>query len=169
MPYDRDKLRELTEKIQVGDTEEGADAVAEIFDLVRDQGANRESVRDAMHAEFRNMKFKAENDAALDRFTKKYPSIASDSVLADAASGVIKRHIVEDLRKAGVEEQELASVRDDVHRLADLHGKARIMGLDVRGAESMSYPSPLCVASMASSFLVLDVGLQVRSWRPPTC
>jgi hypothetical protein len=139
MPIDRDKLRELTERIQVGDTDEGADALGEIVDMVRtDERANAADTRHAVRQELADLQLKSENDAALGKFARRYPALTKDPVLVEAAAHVLRDELARDLKHAGVTDDELSSIRDDVGRLAGLHGKARIMGHEgVRSADKL--------------------------------
>jgi hypothetical protein len=97
----KEKLRSLAERIQVGDTDEGAEAIQEMIGMVRDQGVARENVRAALRDELNDARLKSENQKALATFERKYPNVAKDGVLAEAAAHVIRDEIVEDLRAGG--------------------------------------------------------------------
>jgi hypothetical protein len=121
---DRDRLRDLSERIQVGDTDEGADALGEIVDMVQAQHGDTSL---AVRRELADMQLKAENDAALGKFAKRYPALTQEPVLVEAATHVLRDEIARDLRAAGVTDDELKPIRENVGQLASLHGKARLM------------------------------------------
>jgi hypothetical protein len=130
----REKLRAITEKIQVGDTDEGAEAIGELIEHVaRSTG----SVRQALRQELAAHRLEAENNAALGKFAKRYANVANDAVLTEAATHVLRDKIVEELKGAGVAEEVLAPVRSDTQRLADAYTAARLQGLNVRAPEPL--------------------------------
>jgi hypothetical protein len=136
MPIDRDKMRELTERIQVGDTDEGADALQEIVEMVRTE--ERADAQMAVRREMASMALRSENDAALGKFAKRYPKLTEDPVLVEAATHVLRDEIASDLKRAGVTDDELEPIRQDVGQLAGLHGKARLMRREgVRSADKL--------------------------------
>ena len=125
---DREKLRELTEKIQVGDTDEGADALAEAMELaVESANARGGDPRMAVRQELADMQMAAENNAALGKFAKRYPALTKDPVLVEAATHVLRDELARDLKAAGVTDDEMKPIRENVGQLAGLHGKARLM------------------------------------------
>lgn len=133
---DHDRLRAITEKIQVGDTDEGAEALAEVISVVRDQ--ERADARQAVRHELADLQLKAENDAALGKFAKRYPALSKDPVLLEAGAHVLRDEMARDLKAAGVTDEELEPFREDVGRLASLHGKARLMRHEgVRSADKL--------------------------------
>jgi hypothetical protein len=134
-PFDRDKLRDLTEKIQVGDAEEGAQALEELIDHAWDRG--RANVRQEVEADRLERQWREENVAALSGFAKKWPSLATDDTLSDAATGVLRKEFVTDLKAAGASDAELAPIAHDVGRLAAVHGYARVRGAKVRSPEDL--------------------------------
>jgi hypothetical protein len=136
VPVDREKLKELTEKIQVGDADEGAEALAEAFQLARDE--ERADARQAVRQELVDMRLRQENDAALGKFAKRFKKLVDEPLLVTAATDVLKGEIEKDLLQAGLSDEVLQTVRGDVARLASLHGKARIMGHErVRSADKL--------------------------------
>ena len=141
MDHDREKIRELTERIQVGDADEGAEALQELIDTAVEQANARQandrgSLREAMREEMADMRVKAENNAALNKFQKRFPQLNQDPVLVDGVKGIVRRELTEDLKKAGVSEEELARI-ERVEDLASLHGHARMKGHQVRNADDL--------------------------------
>jgi hypothetical protein len=138
MPIDRDRLRELTERIQVGDTDEGADALEEAIGLARDQGQlDRGALRQAMNEEMAERRRHAENDAALGAFKKEYPKLAEDEDYARVGIDRLGREIVADLKSIGVKDEDIAPVRHDINRLVQAHNQAYAGGAKVRSTKEV--------------------------------
>jgi hypothetical protein len=133
----KEKLRSLAERIQVGDTDEGAEAIQEMIGMVRDQGVARENVRAALRDELNDARLKSENQKALATFERKYPNVAKDGVLAEAAAHVIRDEIVEDLRAVGATDEDIARIQGDTGRLVAVHGQARLAGATLRTPEQI--------------------------------
>jgi hypothetical protein len=124
---DRTRLREIAEKIQVGDTDEGAEALGQLLDQARridGQALRRELENQAIQA-----RLQQEGAAAIQSFTDKYPQIKDNEILADAAVGVLRKEVTADLRKAGASNEQLAEIGGDVNSLVMAHGHARARGL----------------------------------------
>ena len=132
----KEKLRSLAERIQVGDTDEGAEAIQEMIGMVRDQGVARENVRAALREELNDARLKSENQKALTSFERKYPSL-QDPVLADAAKRVIQDEIIADLKAGGASDDDIAPIREDVGKLVQVHGQARLSGANLRTPEQI--------------------------------
>jgi hypothetical protein len=133
---DQDDLRSLTEKIQVGDTEEGAQALGEIINRAR-ASVDRNSIRQMMQEEAAEMKLRAENTKALEKFAAKYPTLKDDHLLVDAAQRVLRDRIVDDLKGAGATDDDLAPLRDDTGRLVAAHSQARLRGVKLQSPDEL--------------------------------
>ena len=78
-----------------------------------------------------------ENEKALGAFKKKYPTIAGDEDLTNTTVAVMEREITDDLRKAGVPDEQLAKVKGNTMALVQAHNAARMGGLALRDAEQI--------------------------------
>jgi hypothetical protein len=153
----KEKLRSLAERIQVGDTDEGADAIGEMIGMVRDQGANRENVRAALREEFNSARIQRENQEAVDHLEKRFPQLKDKRYLSLAAGDVIKEEIIEDFRSMGVSDEELAKMKGcDVGQLAAAHGHARLNGGNVR--------KPIDIADKVGTVLTREFDLKPRNF-----
>jgi hypothetical protein len=150
----RERLRNITERIQVGDVDEGTEALQEVISMARAE--ERANARLAVREEMVNLRLNSENDTALQKFQRKYPRVAEDPLLLEAGVSALRREIAKDLRAAGVTDEELAPIQHDTGRLASLHGKARLMGRarsaeklldDVGGVMSRSFNIPAATRS----------------------
>ena len=137
MDHDRERLRELTEKIQFGDADEGTEALEQIVGLAREQAPDRDAIKQAMREEMVDMRLKAENDRALEKFAKKYPSLREDQVLVEAATHVLRDKIVDDLKSIGIPDDAIAPLRGDTGSLVTAHTQARAKGHKVRGPDDL--------------------------------
>lgn len=158
---DRDRLRQVAEKIQVGDTDEGADALEELVEqaveAVTTRQANPEEIRKVTRAELERDRLRAENDAALKRFGDKFPELAESTPkarrMASAAALTICDELVRDLVDTGaVTEEQIEPFRSDAGALAGLHHVARANGLKVRSRDE--------VLDAVGDTLVQDFGLR---------
>jgi hypothetical protein len=132
---DRERLRNIAERVQIGDTEEGMEALAELVEHARVNGSN--ALKRELRQEAFQTRIKAENDAALDKFAKKYPQLKSDHLLVDAATRVVGDEIAADLKRAGMADSDLGKMRGDVGMLATVHGQARARGLKLRSPDEI--------------------------------
>jgi hypothetical protein len=131
-------LRGLVERIQVGDSDEGAEALGEIMSRAKASATvDRDTVRAMMLEEAAQMKLRAENAEALDKFASKYPALREDNLLTDAAARVLRNQIVDDLKGAGASDEDLAPVRDDTQRLVAAHGAARMRGIKLKSSQEL--------------------------------
>jgi hypothetical protein len=133
-PY-REKIRSITERIQVGDTEEGAQALGELIEHTR--ASDRATMGQSLRQELAAMRMQAENDAALGKFAKRYAKVAQDPVLIEAGMHVLRDKMADDLKAAGVAEEMIAPVRGDTNRMASAYNAARLHGLNVRSPEKL--------------------------------
>jgi hypothetical protein len=155
---DRDKLRQLAERIQVGDTDEGADALAELLETTvqapdPQPRVSQDAVRQHVHEELRQAKAEAENAAALKAFADKYPALKDNDVLADAAVGVLRKEIIRDLQEVGgLSDADLAPLSRDINQLVFVHGRARQAGLQVA--------TPAQLLDRTGQYMAREFGLQ---------
>jgi hypothetical protein len=131
----REKIRGIVERIQVGDTDEGTEALQELIEHTR--ASDRATMGQSLRQELAAMRMQQENEAALGKFAKRYSNLAKDPVLAEAGLHVLRDKMVDDLKGAGVTEEMIAPVRGDTNRLAAAHALARGQGLNVRSAEKL--------------------------------
>lgn len=121
-----DRLREIADKIQVGDMEEGARALGEMLQIAEERG--RRSVGQAMV----NAGRQAENSRAAARFINKYQVLAHDPDEADKGMGIIRDTLVDELKRAGLPDSEIAGIRNNIDGLGKVYTSAREQGLKVR-------------------------------------
>jgi hypothetical protein len=129
-PFDRDKLRDLTEKIQVGDAEEGAQALEELIEHAWERGSA--NVRQEVERERIERQMREEGLAALDNFGKKWPAIKDNKLMSEAAVHALRDEYVKDLKTAGLSDADLAPIANDAGRLATAHSIARSRGVKLR-------------------------------------
>ncbi len=129
-----ERFRDLAEKIQVGDTEEGAQALGEI---IREARGDRTSMREAVQQELAAKEIQAEIQAAAARFKKRYDHVNREPLLAEAAKAALREELYSDLKAMGLPEDQLEPIRNDIGRVASLHGAARLKGLKVRTPDEL--------------------------------
>jgi len=126
---DRNKLKALVERIQVGDTDDGADALHEYGELMRSSnpakaGLEEERVRSIIVQEQTNTEI---NDA-IKGFTKDNQDLVADPLLRDASMTAIRFEMLKDLQSAGVSESALKPIAGDAERLAKEYRRLRQVG-----------------------------------------
>jgi hypothetical protein len=130
---DDDELTEIAERLQVGDTAEGAEALGRLLKKVggqRDIGSEvrRVQAHDRVQAEIRD---------GLDPFSKKYPSIAKDDVLSDAGMRVLRREIKKDLEAAGVPAEKIEPFENSNEHMVAAYAHLRAGGRPVRSPSEL--------------------------------
>jgi hypothetical protein len=118
-----ERLRGIVERIQVGDADEGTQALEELAG----EFEQRAQVRAFQERQ------KSEMLGALDRFVAKHPGVARDPDLGQAGFSILARTIKEDLRSLpGVTDEGVAQLGDDVQKLAQISGALRQAGHKVK-------------------------------------
>lgn len=140
---DQDKLRAIAERLQVGDTDEGTQALADYMTEVVaaaqarqpnvDPGQISNWVQDAVL----QMHSKAEADAALEKFAERYEPLVKNEDLAITSMTVLTRELMKDLKAAGFREEDLAANRHDTRTLAHWHRVARQTHRDLRNYDKL--------------------------------
>jgi hypothetical protein len=135
MAIDREKLRSIVERVQVGDTDEGVEAMTELLDEhSRSSGGG---TGQAVRRELVNMQFQAESEKALERFGQRWSNIAKDQDLSEVGMKKLGENMAADLRAVGLSEEDIAPARGDVGRLFQAHTAARLQGLKVRSTDDL--------------------------------
>jgi hypothetical protein len=132
---DDDGLRSIVERIQVGDTDEGMEAVSELLERASAKRGNLEAELDAVVSRRR---LRGEIDSALKNFAERNPQITNDPYLADAGMHAVRDQIERDLRGIGVTDEILAPLRGNTDALVQAYGAARMKAPDrVRAPEQL--------------------------------
>lgn len=133
---EREKLKQIVERIQIGDTEEGVDALAEVLRLARPSLDESAVMRLARQAYFQTQ---TENEitSALDRFKAAYEPVVTDPYIKVATLARLTEEIVADLRNAGFREEDLAAHRTDLNTLGHWLNYARAQGRQVRSYDKL--------------------------------
>jgi hypothetical protein len=101
-----DRLKAIVEKIQIGDSDEGVEALQELTRVVH-QGIQQQAFVSANEAAMKN---------ALDRFVQKYPDVAKDADLGNTGMSVLARVLKSELgRVPGVTQGQLDEIPVDMH------------------------------------------------------
>jgi hypothetical protein len=105
-PGAKDRLKGIVERIQVGDSDEGVEALQELTQVVHEDvqarmvlGHNEAAMR-----------------SALDRFLERYPDLARDPDLGNTGMAVLGRVLKAELgRVPGVTQEQLNAIPNDMH------------------------------------------------------
>lgn len=132
---DRERLRQITERIQVGDADEGAQALTDLFEEITAKvtpKVDSEEIARVVQRTNAQTRTQAELDAAFESFASKYPEIAKDELLAEAGKTVLRKEIIKDLESAGVDEDTISSFARDERLLVQAHKDLRAANKGVR-------------------------------------
>lgn len=136
-------LKSIIERIQVGDTDDGAAALAEFANAVRPsesakQGVDVAEVGRVVAQQLVLSQTEASMNAALERFKEKYPQIAEDNDLGVTGLGILARTLVDELKAhAGLTDEQLAPFRTNVRQLAHATAELKRRGKNVRSFDEL--------------------------------
>jgi hypothetical protein len=135
-PIDVETARALARKIQVGDEEEGAQAIAELIQTVAKranaQQPGVDQIRQATRQELQHQENRREITTALEKFSTTYPTIVADADLTEVAMNRVKAELRADLKAAGLDDESLNAIKDDTNALTNAHRSLRQQGARVR-------------------------------------
>lgn len=130
---DRDELKSIVERIQVGDVEEGAQA---LLDFVAKMPANKPVSQDEMVGVIRqfwaDQELRREADTAIQKFAKDFEDVVADNKYQPVIEAGIADEMRRDLQKLGVTDDVLRPLGNDVKMLKRAHDHARLNGAAVR-------------------------------------
>lgn len=136
---DTDSLDSIVERIQIGDKDEGRAAISDLVKLVMKGNTSRideSKVREIVRQDIVQTDTKKEINAALETFTKKFPSIASDDDLTDVALRRVQVELRADLKASGMSDDDISKIKES-RDLASLHGEVRRKGAKVRTYDAL--------------------------------
>lgn len=130
--FDPEKLENIVERIQIGDKDEGSQALAELIEIVSSAGNDRDTLKPddigrVVNEQLARSRIQGEIEQAAASFKDKYAGITSDPDMLDMSLNRLGSEVRQDLLNAGIAEAEKASKE----RLLELHSQARIRGLRV--------------------------------------
>lgn len=139
----QDKLRAIAERLQVGDTDEGTEALADYMTEVvaaaqaRQPNLDPAQISNWVQDAVLQMQSKAEADAALKTFAERYEPLVKNEDLAITSMTVLTRELMKDLKAAGFREEDLAANKHDTRTLAHWHRAARQTNRDLRNYDQL--------------------------------
>lgn len=125
---DKEKLRTIVQRIQVGDEEEGAEALLELAQTL-EAGKQQITPEDIGRVVARSQ-IQNELKGAAEAFQGKHAAVINDPDLRDVTFGRVRSEVREDLQKLGFDSQKLAGMTGE--QLFSLHMDARAKGMKVR-------------------------------------
>lgn len=127
-------LDSIVERIQVGDKDEGRQAIADLAKLIvrsNTSSVNPRKVEDIVRSTIVATDTKKEIDGAIERFNQQFPAIVKDEELVDVALRRVSKELREDLKAHGVSDDDLSKIAHPGD-LARLHGEIRRKGANMR-------------------------------------
>lgn len=137
LEIDQETMRRIVDRIQIGDADEGAQALAELVQLVNQaqpaaSQVSAEQVGQLVRQQLVQQETQKDIDAALKDFGSKYADIAQDSEYSVLALDLVAREMRKDLKTVGLSDEDLAPIGNDARQLAFLHRQAKANGHQVR-------------------------------------
>ncbi len=126
---DKEKLRNIVSRIQVGDDEEGADAAAELASEIAASMAQPDVAR-VVDETIRRRTIQSEIQTAAQSFQTTYAGIVQDQDLLDMSFAKLRAKVREDLVAAGEDPATLTPMNGE--QLFELHQQRRAQGVRVR-------------------------------------
>lgn len=117
---------ELAEKIQLGTPDEAAQAIE---DFITSAVANREPPVDETTRVLTALE-DANSKQAVVKFAQENPMIANSTMLQEATTKEIQRHMALDLMNAGYSVEQLREIAPSAQHLTNLHKQARVQRLN---------------------------------------
>lgn len=134
----RERLKEIAQRVQIGDDDEGAAALQDFAaELAQAIGARQDQpdIPRAVRAELAQNQLKGELHSATYAFREKYPVLANDEDLREASVRRLNRELRADLVSVGLPAEKVAALDPDDLMLA--HQQARVSGGRVRSYADM--------------------------------
>lgn len=126
---DPDKLREIAERIQVGDAAEGAEALKELLSEMATKASKPaitpDEIDQRVESRIRHQRTQEELDKALQDFGKEFPDVMGKRLLADAGRTALRDELVKDLRSAGLPDEQIEAASRDDNALVAIHRDLR--------------------------------------------
>lgn len=135
---DKEKLADIVRRIQVGDEEEGAQALLELTELTRPQAPQPQvDVSSLVQQEIMAAQIRRENDQAIQKFTQEFPEIAENSLRVAAMLRATTEEMINDLKSTGYTDQQLAEISNNTDKLSSVHQQARLRGAKFRDPSAL--------------------------------
>lgn len=126
-----EQLKGIIERIQVGDSEEGVEALQELVEAVAPRD-DADTVGKVVEQRLTTIKTEEEIHNALTAFATNYPEIAKDEILADAGRTILRNELIKDLQSVGADQAEIDKIKHDARALAAAQRHLRSQGHKVR-------------------------------------
>lgn len=125
---DKDKLRTIVQRIQVGDEEEGAEALLELAQTL-EAGKQQITPEDIGRVVARSQ-IQSELQGAAEAFQGEHAAVVNDPDLREVTFGRVRGEVRADLQSLGFDAEKLAGMTGE--QLFNLHMDARAKGAKVR-------------------------------------
>lgn len=127
-PHDesrREKLLRAAERLQVGDAEDGAEALAELM-------PDESDIDRRVERKIKATRVQEEVDRAIDGFSRKNADIVNNKYLATAAGDILAEKLAGELTRAGVDSDIVSRLASNPKLLAESYKEARMAGWKIR-------------------------------------
>ena len=134
---DAEKLTDIVQRLQVGDEEEGRQALTEYAELVtRSAGQNTPpDIDSVVRQSIAQNNVRTELETAAEGFKTSHAALVQDPELLDNSFARVRNEVRQDLAKLGLETDKLAVL--DGAQLFKLHMDARVSGAPVRSYKAV--------------------------------
>lgn len=135
---DREKLRAIAQRIQVGDDDEGADAFEEFAAEIAARQTAAHSPDDIValvNEKMSRQQITREITTAAETFKTTYPGIIQDQDMLEASFSRLRGKVREDLVRSGIDATQLEGLQQE--QLFQLHQQQRVKGAKVRDYDTI--------------------------------
>ena len=129
---DEEQLAEIAQRIQVGDSEEGVQALKDLVALARTEGVRAEEVPQLVQETIARAQHQSEIRDALTTFQAENPDIVKESDLFEVAQTMAARQMLDDMVNLGIPQSQLDELGNDKRRIAAAHYGLKVRGFNVR-------------------------------------
>lgn len=134
LELDTEKLENIVERIQIGDKEEGRQALTELIELVgtgkQGDGLKPEEIGRVVNEQIARSRIVSEIEEAANGFQSKYDALLKDQDIAELSLARLSSEVRQDLVRAGMAQDTAAKATPE--QLLEMHTQARMRGLKVR-------------------------------------
>lgn len=135
LALDKDKLRDIVQRLQVGDEEEGVEALAEVVSLLGEGQGKQAVTPEEVWRLVARSQLQSEMQSAAESFQKDHAAVIEDEELREVTFNRLRNEVRKDLAALGMPAQDLAKLNGE--QLFTLHMDARTMGAKLRNYNAM--------------------------------
>lgn len=134
-----EEYQRIADLIQVGESDEGAQAVKSIIAMAKADNPtlSEDKLAELVERTFVQHQQKQIIDEAISSFRSENPDLFEDELLVGAGTQAITKEMLADLRSIGANEEALAKIANDPDAVSDVYRQAMMKGHKVRSLKEV--------------------------------